>query len=234
MPGPKFYNLYSNIDGNKLKNKQRLNEVIIDQLILNNSSLLIADMQNAFIHKDGPISLPNAVDICKNIVELINISRKLFIPIIWIKMRLSNWEKGPYRHLQPSRFNNENKGILRQGSFWHDIVDSLKTKMSSEDYIIDKDRYSAFFQTNLDLVLRQNNIQNIIVCGVATNICIESTIRDGFQRDYYPFLIKDCVKAFNNQLQSYSEQIIGQSFGFVINRKELIHILDRKANISSL
>ncbi|HLA38346.1 MAG TPA: isochorismatase family cysteine hydrolase [Candidatus Glassbacteria bacterium] len=68
------------------------------------------------------------------------------------------------------------------------------------DKLIPKRRYSAFYATDLELTLRSQNIRQIVVAGVFTNVCVEATVRDAFMRDIFVFVPADATAAFNEEL----------------------------------
>jgi ureidoacrylate peracid hydrolase len=102
-----------------------------------------------------------------------------------------NWHKSnPLRLMreQPQLCDK----ILTKGSWDFALVDSLSVEQS--DLIIHKTRYSGFTGTNLDSLLRERNIRTLVVTGIASNVCVESTIRDAFFREYFCVLVHDATQ----------------------------------------
>lgn len=62
------------------------------------------------------------------------------------------------------------------------------------DYIVDKTRYSAFYNTNMEVILRGLSVDTVVVCGVTTDMCVESTVRDAFYRDYRVVLVRNAIR----------------------------------------
>jgi ureidoacrylate peracid hydrolase len=81
--------------------------------------------------------------------------------------------------------------ILIRGSWGTEIVDELAPL--EEDSVVWKHRYSGFYQTELDQLLKQAGIKYLVVTGCTTSVCVESTIRDAFFRDYLCVLLTDCT-----------------------------------------
>ena len=79
----------------------------------------------------------------------------------------------------------------REGSWDEEICQDLE--IHPGDIVIRKQRYSGFAGTNLDVVLKTHNIKYCIYTGVATNVCVESTLRDGYSLDYWPIMVSDAV-----------------------------------------
>ncbi|MBD3625248.1 MAG: isochorismatase family protein, partial [Rhodobacteraceae bacterium] len=80
--------------------------------------------------------------------------------------------------------------LLAKGGWDYELVDSLKVQEG--DLLIQKPRYSGFVNTALDSMLRSRGIRTLLVCGVATNVCVETTIRDAFGLEYHPVMVEDC------------------------------------------
>jgi len=81
--------------------------------------------------------------------------------------------------------------LINRGTWGAEIVEELKPE--DGDILVEKPRYSAFFQTNLETVLRTYDIKYLLFTGVATNICVEATIRDGYYREYFCILVSDAA-----------------------------------------
>jgi nicotinamidase-related amidase len=81
-----------------------------------------------------------------------------------------------------------------------------------DDIVVQKWRPSAFRSTNLDMVLRCNNIRTVVLTGVITQGCVESTARDAMFHDYYTVITKDCVATYNKDLHDASLKVMGSRF----------------------
>ena len=81
--------------------------------------------------------------------------------------------------------------LLAKGSWDYALIDALQPQPG--DIVIAKPRYSAFFNTNLDSTLRSRGIRNLVFTGIATNVCVESTMRDGFFLEYFGVLLHDAA-----------------------------------------
>jgi ureidoacrylate peracid hydrolase len=90
------------------------------------------------------------------------------------------------------------------------------------DIIVVKHRYSAFINTDLPLVLRSRGIKSLILGGVASNVCVESTARDGFMLDYHVMVLSDCSGTYSQELHDATMENIRRSFGVVATADELI------------
>jgi ureidoacrylate peracid hydrolase len=90
------------------------------------------------------------------------------------------------------------------------------------DIIIPKYRYSAFVSTYLDQCLRSNGIKSLVLTGLATNVCLESTARDGFMKDYYIVVPEDLTEATSEKAKKSSLLNINTFFGEVVNSRDLL------------
>ena len=186
----------------------------------NKSALIIVDMQNFFYGSEPQIPLTKYKEIIHNQIRLIKFARKKNIPIIWTRAHHENIRNSIYQELNPFHFKN-GLPVFTKSSIHFEIIDELKNYISNNDLFIDKEKYSAFHNTKLNAFLRERDIKTLIITGVTTNICVESTIRDAFEYDYAPILIVDCTSSLNETFEQFSIQIIKAVFGFVMTLDEL-------------
>lgn len=116
--------------------------------------------------------------------------------------------------------------ILVRGEYGHGIVDEL-TPIDGE-VIIDKPGKGAFYQTDLELILKNKGITNLIVAGVTTHVCVQSTIREANDRGIDCLLLEDCSAAFDPADQEASIRMINQQggiFGWTAPSENLLKAL---------
>jgi ureidoacrylate peracid hydrolase len=172
---------------------------MLDSFQLNNANtaLIVVDVQNDFCHNQGVFSkyksatLDHVEQAVSNLSALIEKCRKFDLPIIFIRTTHSDWTNSP-SWLKRMEGAGKKMRICAPDS-WGSNFYNVAPKEG--DCIVTKHRYSAFIGTDLDLILRSKGIENILVTGVATNVCVESTARDGYHRDYNVILIEDCCGA---------------------------------------
>lgn len=151
---------------------------------LNNCAVLVIDMLNDFV--TGKLKCERANNIIPNINKLVKYSRKSNIPVIYCNDA----------HI---------KGIDKELKLWGDhaivgsygaqVIDELKP--SKNDFIVNKRRYSSFFQTDLDILLKELSIKTVILTGLHANMCIRHTAADAFQLGYDIIVLKDGVECFS-------------------------------------
>jgi ureidoacrylate peracid hydrolase len=171
---------------------------------LSRTAVIIIDMQNAFVSKGGMFDLrgfdptPTQKTI-EPIKKVCDAARKKGIKVVYLAHVLSPdlREVGPessfwYKSVKMYRENPQWKETyLIRGTWGAAIVDQLKPQEG--DIYVEKPRFSAFFGTNLDSILKAYNIKYLLFTGCATNICVEASMRDAGQLGYFPFMIKEGV-----------------------------------------
>jgi isochorismate hydrolase len=171
--------------------------------------LLVIDMQNFFRRIVQPV--------LGNILRVIQSCRKRNVSIIFTQ----------HGHTDPDR----DGGIL--GQWWGQMIISgtkdwkfiPEIKVESKDIILPKKRYSAFFETDLDKILRSRGVKDLIISGVMTNLCCETTARDAFMRDYRVFVLIDGTATGRNELHLASLKNLGFGFAYLLTCEELIRTL---------
>ena len=207
------------------------------EIDLERFALMVIDMQNAFVSKGGMFDLwgfdvshiPNVI---KPIEKLIGASREKGVKIIYLAHTLSPraQEVGPmtrFWHSRTLRAYRERPemadSLLTKGTWGAEIIDQLKPR--DDDILIEKRRFSGFVGTDLDLLLRSFDIRYLALTGVATNICVESTLRDAFHLEYLPVLISDAAAASPASRQESTIANVIQGFGWVATTEQLLHVL---------
>ena len=184
------------------------------------SCLLVIDMQNFFLDPESPSFTPGGVAVISNIAKLINTFRKKKLPIIYTA------------HVHKDK--EWDGGIL--GWWWEGmIIENTKDaeihpKIAprTDEKIIYKHRYSAFYNTDLEITLRCLNITDLIITGVMTNLCCESTARDAYIRDHRVFFLLDATGSVNEELHLATLKNLAFGFAYVTDTEEILKKLDRK------
>ena len=128
--------------------------------------------------------------------------------------------------------------ILIRDTWNTEIVSELKPQPG--DVVVYKHRYSGFFQTDLDNILREMNAKYLVITGCTTSVCVESTVRDAMFRDYSCLLLEDCVaepigREFARSNHEASLLLIRRMFGWVGSSDQFIQALDsHPARVSAL
>ena len=112
-------------------------------------------------------------------------------------------------------------GLCRAGSSGSDFAEGIGPSGAPNEIVVSKHRFSAFSGTSLDLVLRSNGIKTLVMTGVATDVCVESTTRDACFRDYRVVLAEDCVAGFSAERHRASLSVLSRSFGTVASSLDI-------------
>lgn len=194
------------------------------------SALIVVDMQNDFVHHNGVFrkygeNLSAIQEMIPRLKELIGVARQTGIPIIYLRNITTYWVMS---EVHRERIDEVRAGedYTLEGSWGAEFCEGILPK--DNERVVIKHRYSGFVDTNLDLVLRSLGIKTLILTGVATNVCVESTARDGFMKDYRIILVEDCCAAYHNHLHESTLENINRTFGTVVSSKEIISAWSRR------
>ena len=114
--------------------------------------------------------------------------------------------------------------LVLRGTWGADIVEELKPQEG--DILVEKARRSAFFATNLDIVLRTFNIKYLVFVGVATNVCVESSLRDASYLGYWSILVSDaCANTGPPFIQEATIFNVRRSFGWVTTTENIMKVI---------
>ncbi len=180
---------------------------------LSRAAVLVIDMLNDFLEDGGAMVLPAGRVLYRTIQRLVDAAHSAGLPVIWLCD-----EHPPVDR----EFEKRIVHCLR-GSWGARIVDALHP--GPDDYRIPKRRYSGFFQTDLDLRLRELRIEQVIVTGVVTNICVRSTVHDAFFLGYTVIVPVDCVAGTSPREHESSLYDIETHYGIVTSLEEVLALL---------
>ena len=202
------------------------------RLAVEETAIVVVDMQNAYASPKGYLDIAGfdiggAEGAILATREALKVAREVGIAVIYLQ---NGWDKdyieaggpgSPNWHksnaLKTMRKHPELQGtLLAKGGWDYALVDELQPQ--SGDLIVPKSRYSGFFNSQLDSALRARGIRNLVFCGVATNVCVESTLRDGFHLEYFGLVLEDAThQAGPEFLQKAAIFNIETFFGWVTN-----------------
>ncbi|RJR40596.1 MAG: cysteine hydrolase [Desulfobacteraceae bacterium] len=187
------------------------------------TALLNIDMQNCFV-EDSPISAVEGLTILGRINRLSAECRKAGIPVIHtsLVLRPDGSNLGVLAETSPPA----KAGMLNKGSASTALHEGLM--VDPRDILLDKPRFGAFHGTDLELILRSRGIDTVIISGIATNVCCETTAREAMVRDFHVFFLSDGTatapmgNASAAELQKATLATVGFLFGQVLTVDEMI------------
>lgn len=182
------------------------------------TAILVVDMLNDFCKPGGAMVLPGYETLVGPQQRLIEAGRRMGCPIVFI---LDTHRK----NVRQDREWLKRAPHCVEGSWGAQVIDDLGPR--PDDIYVTKRRYSAFFNTDLDLTLKDLRIDTVAVCGVVTNICVRSTVHDAFFLGYTVVVPEDCVAATGPREQASSLYDIATHFGTVSTSEEVAAALLR-------
>jgi len=206
------------------------------EIDLRSTAVMVIDMQNAFVSKGGFFDLSGedispSRQIIRPIQHICDVARAKEIKVIYVAFRYSPdlREMGspgqPFWHKEARFYREHPEGrekFLIRGTWGAEIVNDLRPQEG--DLVIEKVKYSAFFGTALDITLRILEIKYLLFVGVATNICVEASLRDAYYHGYFPVLVSDATAPLGPaQSREITAFNVTQCYGWVTRERELIN-----------
>lgn len=180
------------------------------------SAVLVIDVQNDFCREGGYYhrtgadlsTIDRAVERLQNFLQS---ARAAGTMIVFIR---SQYDEVYLSHAQKERRRRVGWDVplCRQGT---EGFDFYKVRPLPEEVVITKHRFDAFYGTDLEMVLRTNGRQNLLFTGVATNVCVESSLRSAFMRDFSTVLVEDCCAARKRAAHDATIDNVHFHFGIV-------------------
>lgn len=183
------------------------------------SILLIIDMQLFFLDNRSHAYIPSAPSIVPNIRKLLFAYRDAHLPVIYTRHAL---------------MHNEKPGIM--GRWWNDIIKNEDPQSEiisallpqKDEIIIRKTKYSAFIGTELEDFLTIKMVKNIVICGVTTHLCCDTTARDAFMKDFTVFFVTDGTASHTEELHLSSLRTLSSGFAIPITTQEILMKIKEK------
>lgn len=171
---------------------------------LSHPALMVIDVQRYFFNRNGGAFLENSPAILPNILKLVDAFRKAKFPIVMTR----HAHKAGEPMGQMGRWWNERLPI--EGTVDAELIDQLSQVKG--EILLTKTLYSAFEGTDLDKTLKNLGVDHLFFCGVMTNLCVETTARHAFMKNYQPIIVEDACAA--NTPEHHRASILNLSYGF--------------------
>lgn len=200
------------------------------RVAVDDTAVIVIDMQNAYASPGGYLDLAGfdiggAAQVIEQSAKVLAVARAAGMPVIYFQNGWDpdyveaggpgspNWHKS--NALRTMRERPELHGkLLARGGWDYALVDALAPQPG--DIVLPKPRYSGFFNSQLDSTLRARGIRNLVFVGIATNVCVESTLRDGFFLEYFGIMLEDAThQAGPEFLQKATVYNVETFFGWV-------------------
>jgi ureidoacrylate peracid hydrolase len=210
------------------------------EIDLERTAIVLVDMQNAFASKGGMLDLAGidvtpAAGAVANARLLLDAARAAGLPIIYLVMgyppdqSTAGGEESPNPRKELAlclmRERPELQGTLLTFGTWDfQIVDELAP--GEGDEVITKARYDGFVGTRLDDVLRKHGARYLLMAGIASNVCVESTLRDAYFHEYWPVMVEDATMAGGPpEIQQATIYNVATFFGWVATTADVVRAL---------
>jgi ureidoacrylate peracid hydrolase len=213
------------------------------RLSATDTAVVVIDMQNAYASPGGYLDLAGFdISGAERVIErsrrVLETARRARMPVIFFQ---NGWDAdyveaggpgSPNYHksnaLKTMRERPALQGkLLARGGWDYQLVDGLTPQPG--DIVLHKTRYSGFFNSQLDSVLRARGVRHIVFVGIATNVCVESTLRDAFFLEYFGVMLEDAThQAGPDFLQQASVFNIEKFFGWVSTTADFCGAFDQQ------
>ena len=194
------------------------------------AALIVVDMQNDFCDSNGALagagSDPSLIQaMAPRLLRLLDAARQVGLPIVHVRTEHSPWTDS---EAWIGRHHGQRRAVCFPGSWGAEFVPGFEPRSDagrtpgSHELVVTKHRYSGFVGTDLDLVLRSHQIRSVIMTGEATNVCVESTARDAYMRDYHVVFVSDCTAAAVQAAHDAALYTLGKHFATLVTSDEVM------------
>jgi nicotinamidase-related amidase len=197
---------------------------LADRIDPKKTAVVVVDVQNDFCHSDSPLAkigmdMTAAQEMVPHLLQLVDSARGAGATIVWVKMVHSENTISPIAIEHRLRTRPGAQQICVEGTWGTELY---RVEAEPGEPVVIKHRYSAFVDTDLQLILRSKGITSLILTGVATNVCVESTARDAYMRDYYVTFVDDCSAAYDQAKHDATLRNMADHFGMVVKSEDIM------------
>jgi ureidoacrylate peracid hydrolase len=195
------------------------------------TALLVIDMQKGFCHADSHMAGVWGTDrqraIIPDVARLVAIAHAHEMPVLWsrqvyLKKDVTRDRRRINGHLSRQRFIP-----CLEGTWEEDLMDELAALVQPQDYVEVKHRASFFQETSLSAKLRYLGIEMLLIAGVNTEFCVETTVRDAYMQDFDVVVVEECVSNSRPNFHRDTLDKIQAYFGEVIHLEQVEELIVR-------
>ncbi len=214
-------------------------------LVPEGTALLVVDMQYSSVHPDHGLSrlvrenypeiaeyyLPRVSKVViPNVCRLLGLFRQNDMQVVYLTLGTEHRDGSDMAPLLKQRqlqrqARAETTTTFIKGTREHSVIEVLKPE--GKDLVINKTSYGGFSSTGLDSILRHLEVTNLVIVGVGTDICVETTARDAADRGYHCVLVEDGCATFDQISHEATLRTFAKVFGMVKSTEEVIAALHR-------
>lgn len=207
-------------------------QTLLEQLHPRHTALIVVDMQNDFCAEGGYLQRERGYDvsaipgIVENINRLVGVARRADMAVVWLRSIYD------FKYLTAAHIAKRvTEGCCMEGSWGADF---FGLQPAPADVIVTKHHFSGFRDTALELELRNRGIRTLIMTGVATNVCVDSTLREGFFLGYHIIVAEDCVGSNSRAGHEGTLATVRNNIGTVLQSAALADTIQRLASRPSM
>jgi len=179
-------------------------------------AILVVDMLNDFV--TGALKCDRGLAIVKPLSKLLDEARKNNVPVIFCNDEHLDKIDHEFKLWGPHAV---------KGTYGAQVI--KECKLCSKDYVVPKRRYSGFFQTNLELLLKELNVDTVIMTGLHTHMCVRHTSADAYQYGYNVVVASDCTNSFTKEDYESGLKYLKDVYGAKVYTSE--QLIDKKFKI---
>ncbi len=182
------------------------------------SALAVIDMQRYFLDAEAEAYLAPPENLVRNVSAIIAAFRSARRPIVFTKHAHAKDDDAG----QMVRWWNGR--LPRKGDPESELIAAIE--LAEGDRLITKKKYSAFEETDLDSWLRERGVETLVLCGVMTNLCVETTARHAFLKDFQPVVVEDACASNSRERHDASMSNLEYGFAFVLETSAIIDLIE--------
>jgi ureidoacrylate peracid hydrolase len=202
------------------------------------TALLVIDMQNDFCHPNGSMAQMGQdifamSAVAPTIAALVEKGKEWSILTVYLRV-IDTYKpaispayyEANYSYYEPLLGKGDQvatEAPWMGPGFGEDFYQPIAP--DKDDIVVTKHRFGAFVNTQLDQILRSNGIKTVIITGVLTEVCVETTAREALDYDYYVVIPEDCTATTSQQRKDASLDTLGRHFGTITTSSQIIDIL---------
>ncbi len=185
------------------------------------TALIMIDMQRAYLEPESPVCIPGARDTVSACAELIRACRERGIPVIFV-VRQYRDDGSDVEHPRVGSWLKSGRpvSVSAEGILSGDLPTEFGLR--DKDYVIAKPRFSAFFQTELDMLLRRLGVDTLLMAGTTTPNCIRTTAYDAIALEYNVAAAADCTSSATEEIQRVNLEDMQRIGVQLLNSKDFI------------
>ena len=164
-----------------------------------------------------------AKTVIENAARLLDVFRKNSMPVFLVRVAMAPDSKDRLSPVSDITWGNAGRQMPAD---WNELVLELRSETS--DFIITKKQWGAFYGTELDLQLRRRKIDTIVLCGISTNIGVESTARFAYEYGYNQIFVEDAMLAQSKEQHDNTVQNVFPRIGFVRSTKGVLDAVEKQ------